>query len=229
MKRKLSIAIIIPVFNEASVLPELIEQLQAVGADELIFVDGGSCDESRRLLEYSGVRWLQSESGRATQMNVGAEDCISDILLFIHADTLINYSNISALREEMKDASYVGGRFDVCLSGDALSFRLIEWLINMRSRLTGISTGDQCQFVRRSVFEQMGGFPEQLLMEDIEFSRRLKRQGRIACLRETVITSSRRWEQHGIVATVWLMWKLRFLYRFGVSPEKLAQMYRQAR
>jgi len=229
MKRELSIAIIIPVFNEAAVLPELTERLQAVGADELIFVDGGSCDESRRLLEYSGVRWLQSEPGRATQMNAGAEGCISDILFFIHADTIIGYSNISVVRETMKDDSYVGGRFDVRLSGNNIAFRMIEWLINMRSRLTGISTGDQCQFVRRSVFEQMGGFPEQPLMEDIEFSRRLKRQGRIACLNETVITSSRRWEQHGIVATVWLMWKLRFLYRFGVSPEKLAQMYRQAR
>ena len=229
MKHKLSIAIIIPVFNEAAVLPELTERLQAVGADELIFVDGGSCDESRRLLEHSGVRWLQSEPGRATQMNAGAEDCIGDIILFIHADTIISYSNISAVRETMKDDSFVGGRFDVRLSGNNIAFRMIEWLINMRSRLTGISTGDQCQFVRRSVFEQMGGFPEQPLMEDIEFSRRLKRQGRIACLNETVITSSRRWEQHGIVATVWLMWKLRFLYCFGVSPEKLAQMYRQAR
>ncbi len=229
MKRELSIAIIIPVFNEAAVLPELTERLQAVGADELIFVDGGSYDESRRLLEYSGVRWLQSEPERATQMNAGAEGCISDILLFIHADTIIGYSNISVVRETMKDDSYVGGRFDVRLSGNNIAFRMIEWLINMRSRLTGISTGDQCQFVRRSVFEQMGGFPEQPLMEDIEFSRRLKRQGRIACLNETVITSSRRWEQHGIVATVWLMWKLRFLYCFGVSPEKLAQMYRQAR
>ena len=229
MKRKLSIAIIIPVFNEASVLAELIERLQAVGADELIFVDGGSCDESRRLLEHSGVRWLQSEPGRATQMNTGAEDCISDILLFIQADTIVAYSNILAVRETMEDDSYVGGRFDVRLSGNNVAFRIIEWLINMRSRLTGISTGDQCQFVRRSVFEQMSGFPEQPLMEDIEFSRRLKRQGRIACLKETVITSSRRWEQHGIMATVWLMWKLRFLYWFGVSPETLAQMYQQVR
>jgi len=211
------------------VLAELIERLQAVGADELIFVDGGSCDESRRLLAHSGVRWLQSEPGRATQMNTGAEDCISDILLFIHADAIVSSSNILAVRETMGDDSYVGGRFDVRLSGNNIAFRIIEWLINMRSRLTGISTGDQCQFVRRSVFEQMSGFPEQSLMEDIEFSKRLKRQGRIACLRKTVITSSRRWEQHGIMATVWLMWKLRFLYWFGVSPEILAQMYRQVR
>ncbi|MDQ6982476.1 MAG: TIGR04283 family arsenosugar biosynthesis glycosyltransferase [Mariprofundus sp.] len=229
MKRNLSIAIIVPVFNEATVLPELIGRMQSVDTDTLIVVDGGSRDDSHRLLENSGIRWCQSEPGRAAQMNAGAEESTNDILLFIHADTIINSSNISAMCEAMEDGSYAGGRFDLCLSGNAVAFRIIEWLINVRSRLTGISTGDQCQFVRRSVFEQMGGFPDQPLMEDVEFSKRLKRHGRVACLREKVITSSRRWEQLGIVATIWLMWKLRFLYWFGVSPEKLAQMYRQTR
>jgi len=203
--------------------------MQSVDADELVVVDGGSCDDSRRLLENSEIRWRQSEPGRATQMNAGSEECISDILLFIHADTVVNSSDILAVCEAMEDDSYAGGRFDVRLSGNAVAFRIIEWFINVRSRLTGISTGDQCQFVRRSVFEQMGGFPNQPLMEDIEFSRRLKRLGRIACLRATVITSSRRWEQHGIMATVWLMWKLRLLYWLGISADKLSHMYRQAR
>ncbi len=210
-------------------LPELIERMQSVGADELMIVDGGSCDDSRRLLENSNISWRQSEPGRATQMNAGSEACISDILLFIHGDTIINSSDILAICEAMGDSSYAGGRFDVRLSGNAVAFRIIEWFINVRSRLTGISTGDQCQFVRRSVFEQMGGFPNQPLMEDIEFSRRLKRLGCIACLRATVITSSRRWEQHGIVATVWLMWKLRLLYWLGISADKLSHMYREAR
>jgi len=128
----------------------------------------------------------------------------------------------------MQNASCVGGRFDVSLSGPGFALRLIAWFINIRSRLSGISTGDQCQFVRRSVFEAMGGFPEQALMEDVEFSKRLKRHGRIACLREKVLTSSRRWEAHGVVRTVWLMWTLRFLYWLGVSPEKLAMMYRRS-
>lgn len=203
--------------------------MQSIDADELVVVDGGSCDDSRRLLENSEIRWRQSEPGRATQMNAGSEGCISDILLFIHADTVVNSSDILAVCEAMEDDSYAGGRFDVRLSGNAVAFRIIEWFINVRSRLTGISTGDQCQFVRRSVFEQMGGFPNQPLMEDIEFSRRLKRLGRIACLRATVITSSRRWEQHGIMATVWLMWKLRLLYWLGISADKLSHMYRQAR
>jgi len=203
--------------------------MQSIDADELVVVDGGSCDDSRRLLENSEIRWRQSEPGRATQMNAGSEGCISDILLFIHADTVVNSSDILDVCEAMEDDSYAGGRFDVRLSGNAIAFRIIEWFINVRSRLTGISTGDQCQFVRRSVFEQMGGFPNQPLMEDIEFSRRLKRLGRIACLRATVITSSRRWEQHGIMATVWLMWKLRLLYWLGISADKLSHMYRQAR
>jgi len=225
----LSIAIIIPVFNEGAVLPELIRRMQSMDADELIIVDGGSRDDSCRILEASGARWLKSGPGRAAQMNAGAEVCSSDILLFIHADTIISCSNISAVCETMNDDSYAGGRFDVRLSGDAFPFRIIEQLINARSRLTGISTGDQCLFVRRSVFERMGGFPNQPLMEDIEFSKRLKRHGRVACLRQKVTTSSRRWERHGIVATVWLMWKLRFLYWLGVPAEQLSQMYRQAR
>lgn len=207
-------------------LPKMIACMQSSGADELVFVDGGSTDDSSRILEGSGVRWLQTRPGRACQMNAGARECDSDIVVFVHVDTMIDSSKISAIDKAMKDDCHAGGRFDVHLSGDAFAFRVIEWLINMRSRLSGISTGDQCQFVRRSVFERMGGFPDQPLMEDIEFSKRLKRQGRIVCLEETVITSSRRWEQYGILATVWLMWKLRFLYWLGVSPEKLSTMYR---
>jgi len=192
-------------------------------------VDGGSTDNTCRLLENSTLGWIQSPAGRAVQMNAGAQACSSDILLFIHADTIIDSSHILALRRAMQDHVCVGGRFDVALSGGGVALAVIAWLINLRSRLSGISTGDQCQFVRRSVFERMGGFPEQALMEDVEFSKRLKRYGKIACLSETVVTSSRRWERHGILRTVWLMWTLRFLYWLGVSPQKLASMYRQTR
>lgn len=129
----------------------------------------------------------------------------------------------------MRDESTVGGCFALRLSGSHPAFRIIEWFINVRSRLTRISTGDQCQFVRRDLFEVMGGFPEQPLMEDVEFARRLKRAGRIACLRDKVTTSSRRWEQHGILRTMLLMWKLRLLYWLGVAPERLAANYRDAR
>jgi len=118
-----------------------------------------------------------------------------------------------------------GGRFDVQLSGRHPAFRIIEWFINWRSRLTRISTGDQAMFVRREVFARLGGFSEQLLMEDIELSSRLKREGEIACLRRKVVTSSRRWEKHGIARTVLLMWWLRLRYSLGADPEALKRRY----
>ncbi|MCF7820999.1 MAG: TIGR04283 family arsenosugar biosynthesis glycosyltransferase [Mariprofundaceae bacterium] len=224
-----TIAVVVPLLNEAKSLPQLFQLLDGLDADEIILVDGGSTDGSDQLLAESGFQWINSLSGRAVQMNKGAGECVSDILLFIHADTDICSSHISAVKEAMRSADNVGGRFDVHLSGNRPAFRLIEWMINLRSRLTKISTGDQCQFVRRIVFESLGGFPEQPLMEDIELSKRLKQLGKIACLRDRVTTSSRRWEQFGIFRTILLMWKLRLLYWLGVPPQRLATMYRDAR
>jgi hypothetical protein len=129
----------------------------------------------------------------------------------------------------MADSEVVGGRFDLKLSGRHPMLRLIEQMINLRSRFTKISTGDQAMFVRRNVFESLGGFSDQPLMEDVEFSRRLKQRGKVACLYGRVTTSSRRWEQSGMFMTILLMWKLRFLYWAGVSPERLARIYRDAR
>jgi len=229
LQHKASIAVIVPVFNEQDVLPVLISQLQRLEADEWIVVDGGSSDDTRHILQESPIQWMSAPLGRASQMNAGAKRCDSDILLFIHADTIISSSNISALRQAMQGGFCVGGRFDVSLSGDGAALSVIAWWINFRSRVSGIHTGDQCQFVRRSVFERIGGFPNQALMEDVAFSKRLKREGKVACLRQKVVTSSRRWQKYGLVSTVWLMWKLRFLYWLGISPEKLARMYRQAR
>jgi rSAM/selenodomain-associated transferase 2 len=224
-----SIAAIVPAFNEAQLLPEKITNLKALNTDELIFVDGGSTDGTQQLLGASGVTWFTGLRGRAAQMNMGAGKCKSDILLFIHIDTEIDESNISAIRSAMKQPERVGGRFDVCLSGSHPAYRMISWFMNMRSRLTKISTGDQALFVRRNVFEQMGGFADLLLMEDVEFSTRLKREGSIACLRQRVTTSSRRWQQYGIIRTVLLMWRLRLLYWLGTPAEKLAIMYRDVR
>jgi len=162
-------------------------------------------------------------------MNAGASTCVSDIFLFIHSDTEINSCCIESMMAVMQRSETVGGRFDLCLSGRHPALRMIEWFINLRSRLSGISTGDQGIFVRRSAFEHLGGFPDIPLMEDIAFSRRLKRYGHIACLRQRVTTSSRRWEQHGIYNTILLMWRLRLLYWLGVPAERLAEMYREAR
>jgi rSAM/selenodomain-associated transferase 2 len=224
-----SIAVIVPVFNEAQLLPEKITNLKALNADELVFIDGGSTDGTQQLLEASGVLWRAGFRGRAAQMNAGAGTVESEILLFIHIDTKIDESNISAIKLAMKQQALAGGRFDVRLSGGHPAYRMISWFMNIRSRLTKISTGDQAMFVRRDIFEQMGGFDDLPLMEDIEFSTRLKREGEIACLRQTVTTSSRRWQQHGIIRTILLMWKLRFLYWLGTPADKLAALYRNAR
>ncbi|MDQ6993159.1 MAG: TIGR04283 family arsenosugar biosynthesis glycosyltransferase [Mariprofundus sp.] len=229
MSHNYSIAVIVPVLNEQAALPTLLKQLQQLNADEVIVVDGGSTDESCKLLAASSVRWLSSSKGRSNQMNAGAALCQSDVLLFVHSDTVVDVTCLQAIKEVMQQPKIAGGRFDVRLSGAHSAFRMIAWFINQRSRLTGISTGDQCQFVRRSLFVQMGGFPVQSLMEDLEFSKRLKRLGKIASLKQKVMTSSRRWEKHGIRKTIILMWRLRWLYFWGVSSDRLATIYRQVR
>jgi len=228
-KQKPSIGMIIPVYDEAKNLSQTLDCIKNLDVDELLFSDGGSTDETCSLLKSKNITYVQGALGRGQQMNLASRYCKSDILIFIHADTAISSSDIELVKKAMQDKSIVGGRFDIRLSGKGFAFRVIEFMINIRSRMTGISTGDQCQFVRRSVFEKMGGFPEQGLMEDVAFSKQLKRHGKIACLKNKVVTSSRRWEKHGIIKTVILMWKLRFLYWLGKSPEKLAEMYRNAR
>lgn len=221
----ITVAVIFPVLNEEKVLPGLLQRVCHWRVDEIVFVDGGSLDKTTQLLEKSGIKWICDKRGRAIQMNAGADKMKSDILLFVHVDTEIFSHHIEDIKCAMRDPNVVGGRFDVRLSGRNPAFRVIEWFINGRSRLTKISTGDQAMFVRRDVFEKLSGFPDQPLMEDIEFSKRLKRQGRISCMHRRVVTSSRRWEKHGIVRTVLLMWCLRFRYWLGASPESLKCRY----
>ncbi len=220
-----TVAVILPVLNEENALPDLLQRVRHWGAEEIIFVDGGSSDHTLQLLEDSDVIWIHGKCGRAFQMNAGSSKVECDILLFIHIDTELSSSCIEDIRRVMCDQEVVGGRFDVQLSGRHPAFRMIEWFINWRSRMTKISTGDQAIFVRSDVFERLGGFPEIPLMEDVEFSKRLKRQGRIACLHRKVITSSRRWEKHGIVRTILLMWWLRFRFWQGVNPAVLKRHY----
>jgi len=224
---KLNISILVPSFNEAAVLPEQLPMFEALAEHaEVIFCDGGSSDGSWEMLQATGFHCVQSAAGRALQMNTAAKYATGDVLLFVHIDTHLGAEHLRAMQHGMHDKSVVGGRFDVRLSGEHPMFRVIESMINLRSRWSKISTGDQCQFVQRDVFEKIGGFPHQALMEDVEFSKRLKSMGKITCLREVVETSSRRWEKNGIFKTIGLMWKLRFLYWRGVSAERLAKMYR---
>ena len=159
-------------------------------------------------------------------MNAGAERARGDILLFLHADTRLPKDAMSLMLEGLQQTDKCWGRFDVKLSGLQPLLRLVERLINLRSRLTGIATGDQAMFIRRARFDVIDGFPEIPLMEDISISQRLKFYSDPLCLKQQVITSSRRWEQNGIIRTILLMWRLRLAYYLGADPATLARQYR---
>ena len=225
----MDVSIIIPVLNEALVLPCLMEHILPYSRQpgiEVLFVDGGSRDASRCMVSAAGFRLIDSEPGRARQMNTGAEHSRGRLLLFLHADSRLPPMDLRAIEPCMERGRRVWGRFDVCIEGCSFCLPLIAFMMNLRSRLTGIATGDQAIFVQREVFERVGGFPDQPLMEDVEFSKRLKRVSRPLCLHPKVITSGRRWDQRGALRTVWLMWRLRLAYWMGVSPARLQELYR---
>ena len=222
------VSIIVPVFNEAEGIAATLQALQPLRLDgaELIVVDGGSTDAT--LVRCAGLadQLLSSGRGRALQMNVGAQAATATLLLFLHADTRLPDGALNQVRRALASGEHDWGRFDVAIEGRSRLFPLIALMMNWRSRLSGIATGDQAIFVRCASFDAVGGFADQPLMEDIELSRRLRRRGRPACLRARVVTSGRRWERNGVWRTVLLMWRLRLLYWLGVSPQRLAQTYR---
>lgn len=222
-----SVSVILPVLNEAAGLPAMLAALAPLraGGAELIFVDGGSTDTSRSLIEAAGLTCLSSPRGRANQMNAGAAAATGDVLLFLHADTRLPADALTAIRSAIV-AGASWGRFDVRIEGRPLMLKVVARMMNLRSRLTGIATGDQAMFVTRAAFDAVGGFPVQPLMEDIELSRRLLVTMRPACLRARVITSGRRWEQRGVWRTIVLMWQLRWAYWRGVPAAQLAERYR---
>ncbi len=221
------LSIINPCLNEVGTIGTLLEALQPLRrvGHEVILVDGGSTDGTKRLAESLVDQLLSSEPGRAGQMNTGAKAAAGDILWFLHADTALPVGANEALIEGLSNGVSVWGRFDVRLSGSHPSLRLVGYMINLRSRLSGIATGDQGIFVLRDSFEAVGGFPTIPLMEDIVLSRRLKRISRPLCLRQRLVTSSRRWETQGILRTILLMWWLRLAFAFGVSSERLVSRY----
>jgi rSAM/selenodomain-associated transferase 2 len=222
-------------FNEARHLEKNLSELLAGHPfDEVIVVDGGSTDASVEIVcklmsaDTTGSQpvpyLIQAPRGRARQMHAGAQATGADVLFFLHADTTLPSDAVEQIRNAIR-GDFLCGRFDVRLSGRHFLFRVIERLMNWRSRVSGIATGDQGLFVRRDVYRMLGGFAPIALMEDIEFSTRLKWVGKPACLRGPVNASSRRWEQRGILRTILSMWTLRFLYWLGVSPERLARWY----
>lgn len=223
----LRISIILPVLNEASALQAhlpLLQEARAAG-HELIVVDGGSRDNGPELAASLADRVITTEPGRARQMNAGAAIATGDMLLFLHIDTRLPPGAITLLQRQLASGVVQWGRFDVQLSGGHPAFRMIETMINLRSRVSGVATGDQALFVRSALFRDIGGFPAVPLMEDVAITKTLRRLARPLCLRERVVTSSRRWETHGIARTVLLMWWLRLLYVLGVTPQRLHSMY----
>ena len=220
------LSVIIPVRNEAQALPLLLADLaplRAAGA-QLIVVDGGSDDGTREQAAGRVDQLLQSEPGRARQMNAGAAAAKGDYLWFVHADTRVGAPAVASLLDALARQP-CWGRFDVSLSAPGLAFRLIGSMINLRSRLTGVASGDQGIFVARATFDALGGYAQIPLMEDLELCRRLKRLARPQCLRPPLSTSSRRWERGGVWPTVLLMWRLRLAYYCGANPEQLARQY----
>ena len=220
------LSIILPVLNEEASLPDVLARLQYLRQQghEIIVVDGGSHDNSLMLAQQAADKVIVSQPGRAIQMNSGAELATGDILLFLHADTILPEEVERILSEIEGDTFW--GRFDVRLSGRRFIFRIIEAMMNFRSRITSVATGDQAIFITTGLFEKAGGYPEIALMEDIAISKQLSRVSRPVCVSNRVVTSSRRWEDRGIIKTIFLMWKLRLYFFFGMSPQKISRMYR---
>jgi len=232
-----TVSLVVPLLNEMALLPTLTAHLDSVGADQTVLVDGGSTDGS---VEWLREHWqggasdrclLQAPAGRAIQMNVGAGQCHGDMILFLHADTRLP----DGVRSEIitaRNRQRLWGRFDLRFppkASGAWLMRMIALFINLRSRLSGIATGDQAMFVDRQLFELTNGFPAIALMEDVAMSKRLKKYCMPHCSRLKVETSARRWEQNGVIKTVLMMWLLRFAYFIGISTDSLSRVYRDTR
>jgi rSAM/selenodomain-associated transferase 2 len=224
-----ALSIIVPVIDEAPILAAALQglaPLRSRGA-EVILVDGGSNDGTVDLARPLADRLIVARRGRATQMNAGAAAACGDVLLFLHADTRLPDHADRLVVDGLARSGRQWGRFDVGFDGGGL-LRLVAAMMNIRSRLTGICTGDQAIFITRAAFDAIGGFPSIALMEDIAVSTRLKRVSRPLCLRARVTTSGRRWRKHGVLRTILLMWRLRLAYFFGADPAHLADQYGDA-
>ena len=222
----MALSIIIPAFNEAENIQQILKPLQRLRARgvDVIVVDGGSGDQTVLRATPLVDRLVASTKGRAIQMNTGAALAQNDVLLFLHADSILP-NNADDLIAEAIARGETWGRFEVNIRGAHTMLPVVAWFMNHRSRLTGISTGDQGLFVTRSAFDRVGGFPLQPLMEDVEICKRLRKLAPPACLSARITTSGRRWEKHGVWRTIFLMWKLRFRYWRGAAPADLHAVY----
>lgn len=224
----MKLSMIVPALNEAGHIGSTLADLAACRrpGDEVLVVDGGSSDATRELARPLCDRVIDSASGRARQMNAGATAASGELLWFVHADTRVAAAAAAALLDAVADGKQ-WGRFDVRLSGPQPSLRMVERMMNLRSCLSGMATGDQGIFATRAAFDAAGGFPDIPLMEDLALSKQLRRYSRPACLKERLVTSSRRWERDGVWPTILLMWRLRAAYALGADPDRLARIYRR--
>lgn len=223
---KARISIVVPTLNEAAGIRDALAALQSYRGrgHEVIVADGGSSDRTLELARGLADVTLVAPRGRAAQMNAGARAASGSALLFLHADTLLPARADELIAAALETRPW--GRFDVRIGDPLPLLRLVGWMMNLRSRLGGIATGDQAIFVRREQFEDLGGYAAIPLMEDVELSVRLRRVAPPACLRERVVTSPRRWLARGVLRTILLMWRLRLAYALGADPASLAKRYR---
>lgn len=224
------ISIVMPVLNEAKTLRHFLSRLHLSEAEELIVVDGGSSDDTLSIAREFTDRVFSTRSGRARVMNYGASLADGDILLFLHADCILPEGGFHAIRQAVHDHSIAAGAFFLSIAHSSFSFRIIERTANIRSRITSLLYGDQGMFLRKDVFDRIGGFPDIPLMEDIEISGLLKKEGDLVFINPPIKASPRRWISEGIIYTTLRDWTIAFLYTFvKVPPEKLVTYYRNIR
>ena len=221
----MNFSIIIPTLNEEKTIESCLSALQPLRSNcEIIIVDGGSTDNTRVIAKSQADKVVSSDKGRARQMNNGARYASGNVLIFLHADTSLPENALQLIQQKL-NSSRKWGRFDIQLSGNHFMLKVIAQMMNWRSRLTGIATGDQVIFVTRLAFEKAGQYPEINLMEDIAICKALKKISPPICLKAKVISSGRRWERYGIYKTILLMWNIRLRYFFGADPQTLAFLY----
>ena len=225
------LSIIVPTLDEAEHIAQSLQSLSMArsrGA-EVIVVDGGSSDATVEAAAPGADRVLRAPRGRASQLTAGARAASGDVLFFLHADSTAPEDVDLIVGDALAKGGASWGRFDVRIESRRRVLGVVATLMNLRSRLSGIATGDQGIFVSRPLFERVGGFPLLPLMEDIALSRKLKRISRPLCLRHKIVTSGRRWERRGVARTIWLMWRLRLAYYLGADPADLAPHYDRGR
>lgn len=226
------LSVIIPTLNEADKIEKLINYLKNEKVKvEIIISDADSSDQTRAIAAAQGAEVVNCQkASRGLQLNRGAQIASAPILLFLHADSCLEDSALSSLVEKMKqNPEKVGGCFSLKIESEHPLLKFISWSSNLRAKYLNLIFGDQGIFVKRELFEKLGGFPEIELMEDWEFSKKLAEAGDLIFLNKKIYTSARRWQEYGVLKTILLMHKIKILYLFGYSPEKLKKIYRDAR